>query len=307
MSIFTQVKVGTKQNKELGLMKKNISAVILAISVLFSLAGCKTTAVISEKPQVYTSFYAMYDFTKQIAQDKADVYILCSTGQEPHDYEPTAKDISKLSDADILIYNGMGMEHWTDSVLNTLKNTDLLCVNTSDYAECITEENDPHIWLNPDNAYKQFEAIADALSQKDPDNTQFYEERLAEVKDKLDILNKDYNNTISEFSSRDIVVSHKAYANLCNAYSLNQIPINGISNSDDPTPMQMAEIEKYVLDNNIKYIFKEPLSSSSVVETIANDTSCGVLVLDPFEGNADGKDYFTVMYENLEALKTALK
>lgn len=287
-------------------MRKKLTLISLAIMVFLSLAGCKQNNETSEKPQVYTSFYAMYDFAKQIAQDKADVYILCATGQEPHDYEPTAKDIANLSDADILVYNGMGMEHWTDSVLSSLKNSDLLCVNTSDYAEHITEESDPHIWLNPDNAYKQLEAIADALSQKDAANASFYAENLADAKEKLDTLKKDYQTAVEGFSTRNIVVSHKAYANLCEAFSLNQIPINGITNSDDPTPMQMAEIEQYVKDNNIKYIFKEPLGASSVVDTISRDTSCGVLTLDPFEGNAESKDYFTVMYENLDALKTAL-
>ena len=68
----------------------------------------------------------------------------------------------------------------------------------------------------------------------------------------------------------------------------------------------MAEVEMHIETNNIKYIFTEPLSTSKVIYTIAEDTGCEILTLDPFEGNLENKDYFTVMYENLEALKTAL-
>lgn len=295
-------------NKGAFIMTKKISQLILCLLFVIILPSCSTDkAEKGDKPQVYTSFYAMYDFAKQIAQDKADVYMLCPTGQEPHDFEPTAKDIANLSDADVFIYNGMGMEHWADSVIGTLEGSDVICVNTSDAAEDITEENDPHLWLNPENAYKQLEAITNALKSADEKNALYYDSRLSELKEKLDTLTDDYTAAINTFTSRDIVVSHKAYGNLCRAFSLNQIAINGISSSDDPSPMQMTEIEKYITENNIKYIFKEPLGSSSVVDAIANDTGCGVLVLDPFEGNTQNKDYFTVMYENLDSLRTALK
>ena len=68
----------------------------------------------------------------------------------------------------------------------------------------------------------------------------------------------------------------------------------------------MAEIEDFIKANDIKYVFTEPLSTSKIIQTIADDTGCEILTLDPFEGSTENKDYFAVMYENLEALKTAL-
>lgn len=286
-------------------MKKILTS-MLALVMMLTITGCGKTTPKSDKIQVYTSFYAMYDFARLIGGDKADVYNLCPTGQEPHDYEPTARDIANLSSADVFIYNGMGMEHWTDTVVDTLKSSNVLCVNTTDHVPFKTSDQDPHVWLNPHNAYEQMTDIYKALIAVDPENIDYYKSNLDTCRNKIDTLIIDYESTISGLKSKDIVVSHAAYGNLCEAFGLNQIPINGLSNNHDPSPAQMAETESYIKDNGITHIFKEPLGTSSVVETIASDTNTRILVLDPFEGNTDNKDYFTVMYENLEALKTAL-
>lgn len=284
---------------------KKILAVLLALICSITVSGCNT-AEKNDRLQVYTSFYAMYDFAHQICGDKADIYILCPTSQEPHDYEPTPKDIANLSSADVFVYNGMGMEHWADSIVDTLKESEVLCVNTTDNVPNKTNNLDPHVWLNPHNAYKQLTDIYEAVISVDPQNADYYKENLDNCKAKIDTIINDYTVACDSFKSKDIVVSHEAYGNLCDAFSLNQIPINGLDNSHDPSPSQMAKVEAYIKDNSITHIFKEPLGTSSIVEAIANDTDTQILVLDPFEGNLENKDYFTVMYENLEALKTAL-
>ncbi|EKC63372.1 ABC transporter metal-binding lipoprotein, partial [human gut metagenome] len=70
-----------------------------------------------------TSFYAMYDFAKTIGGDDIDLTNIVPTGTEPHDFEPTASDMAKLSEADIFIYNGVGMESWADKIIETLPQT----------------------------------------------------------------------------------------------------------------------------------------------------------------------------------------
>lgn len=287
-------------------MKKLLPLIAVLALLLSSCQNVADKADGSDKISVYTSFYAMYDFAKAIGGDKADVKVLCPVGVEPHDYEPTAADMAKLSEAEIFIYNGMGMEHWADSIKDTLENEKVNIVCTSDYAVNVTENKDPHIWLNPENAYAQFEAIANAMSQSDTDNSDYYYSRLASVKEKTDKLIADYNLATSEFSAYDIVTSHDAYSNLCDAFKLNQIPVNGIDNSEDPTPARIAALAEYIKEKQIKYIFTEPLGTSSIIETLSDETGAKILTLDPFEGNIENKDYFTVMYENLDALKKAL-
>ena len=281
---------------------------ILILSLIFGVlcSSCANTPNEPDKLQVYTSFYAMYDFARQIGGDMADVTMLCPTGTEPHDFEPTALDIAALSDADVFIYNGMDMEPWAESVVKTLEDTDVICVNTSESVNDLTDTNDPHLWLNPQNAYCQFEAITQAFLTADSKNADYYQSKLDGIKNSIAKLTDDYEDAVKTFKSYDIVVSHMAYTNLCDAFGLNQLAVNGIDNSDDPTPAKMAKLEDYITENKIKYIFTEPLGTSDVMKAIADDTGCEILTLDPFEGNPENKDYFTVMYENLQALKTAL-
>lgn len=289
---------------------KSFISVITVCSALLTACATPNTAKDNDKLSVYTSFYAMYDFAVLIGGDKADVHNLCPTGQEPHDYEPTAQDIAALTDADVFIYNGMGMEHWTESVLATLDTATLTVVEASSDVSEKPANGDPHLWLNPQNAYEQMSAIADAFMQADSKNSDYYAERLAECKEKTDELIQSYTTAVQGFTSKDIVVSHDAYSNMCNAFGLNQIAINGFDNAEDTTPARLGEIQRYIEESGIKYIFSEPLGSNSIVETTAADMGCQILVLDPFEGStatqSQPKDYFTVMYENLEALKTAL-
>lgn len=298
---------------------KKILSFFCVIACVMGFTACSDKAD-DEKISVYTSFYAMYDFAREIGGDHINLYNVCPTGTEPHDFEPTAQDMAKISDGDVFIYNGLGMESWTNSsFFKILEGSDVITVNTSDNIGLTadlheeTEHDDTHhhadihIWLNPSNAYIQMEAIANAFIKADPNNSEYYTKRLDECKIKIDTLISDYETAVSEFASKNIITSHEAYSNLCNKFNLTQIALNGTDNSQEPTPARLVEITEYIKTNNIKYIFSEPLGTGAVAETVAKDTGCEILVLDPFEGSTENKDYFTVMYKNLEALKTALK
>lgn len=83
------------------------------------------------KLNVLVSFYPMYEFTKNVAGDLADVHTLVPAGMEPHDWEPTPQDIASIEKADVLVYNGAGMESWMDQVTGSLSNASLIQVEAS--------------------------------------------------------------------------------------------------------------------------------------------------------------------------------
>ena len=96
-----------------------------------------------DKLQVYTSIYPLYDFATKVGGDKVNVVNLVPAGIEPHDYEPSARNIAQLEGADVFVYNGAGMESWVDKVLATLENTDLLVVEAVENTHLI--EGHSHI------------------------------------------------------------------------------------------------------------------------------------------------------------------
>lgn len=291
-------------------MKKLFVVLLLGLISVIS-SGCSSSSVQSDKPQIYTSFYAVYDFAEEIAGDNADIYNMVPSGTEPHDWEPTVQDMAKLNNADIVFYNGLGMESWIDKVKQSLSNTKFVQVSDG----ILTNENasDPHVWLDPENVKIICSNIFDTLCEIDPDNKALYEENFKNYKSELDNLDKSFRETISNISTnnRNIVVSHEAYSYLCSAYELNQIPIDGISADSEPSPDKMMQLINYIKDNKIKYVFYEELVSPKTAQTLAEETGASLLPLNPFEGLSEnevenGENYISVMYENLKNIKTAL-
>ncbi len=320
-------------------MKKfflRILGVAAAIGLLAS-AGCSSKSQMSTnagdegKLAVYTSFYTMYDFAKKIGGDKVSVSTLVPPGTEPHDWEPKVKDISRLEKARVFIYNGAEMESWVDKVLGSLKNKDLIVVEASKDIKLIEGDhheeegkddkkkddheehgNDPHVWLNPMYAKRQMEVIKDALVSADPGNKEYFEKNFEDNSKKLDVLDKEYKETVSKFSKKEIVVAHQAFGYLCEAYGLTQIPIEGLSADAEPTAARMVEIAKFARENKVKVIFFEELVSPKVAQAIAKEVGAETDMLNPIEGITDedvkaGKEYFSVMRDNLEALRKALQ
>ncbi len=171
---------------------------------------------------------------------------------------------------------------------------------------------DPHIWLDPIKAIDQAENIKNALVIADEENKDFYEANFKEFADKLTALDKKFNEELKDRQIDDIVVAHAAFGYLADRYELNQIAISGLSPQEEPSAAKMAEITDLVKEHKIKYVFYETLTSPKLSEIIAGETGAKTEVLNPLEGLTQedieaGKDYISVMEDNLESLKKALR
>lgn len=279
-------------------MKKIVKTILFILMFTFVLSACQSNESDNGKIKVYTSFYAMYDFTKTIAGDDAEVICITPVGSEPHDFELTASLMAKLSNADVFIYSGAGMEEWAEKVVSTLpKSVKTVC--TSD--GIVLNNSDPHVWLSFDNAKIQLKAICDTLSDVDTENAQKYTDRLNEYLAKIEILKYEYDN--ANLNGKTIYVTHGAYGYLCNDFGMTQSSLEGISGESDPSPSQMAEIVRDIKENNAKYIFYDVLESDKVAQAVAKEANIEALPISTFEGDADGRDYVTAMRDNLQSLK----
>ncbi|WP_018659758.1 metal ABC transporter solute-binding protein, Zn/Mn family [Allofustis seminis] len=126
-------------------MKKRLTHLFLAFAAIVLVAcGKGTTSKSGDKLHITTSFYPMYEFTQKVAGDRADVSVLVSGGAGAHGYEPSAKDIAQLSEADIFIYSSDQMEFWAGSMLETVENDHLVVVKTSDKEDMLAEATHDH-------------------------------------------------------------------------------------------------------------------------------------------------------------------
>jgi zinc transport system substrate-binding protein len=292
---------------------RGLLLVLLGCSLLLSACGGSG----SSKPTVLTSFYPLYYFTSQIAGDRVELRNLVPTGAEPHDWEPKAKDVADITNAAVFIYNGAGLEHWTEETLAAAKSdkridivatAGLTLLPPPPGEEAADFPNDPHVWLDPTLAKEVAKQIAAGLIKADPAGKATYEQNLAALIAKLDELDTQFAAGLRTCDRREIITSHAAFGYLARRYGLEQIAVEGLAPDSEPTPARIADVTKIARDRKATHIFFETLVSPNVAETIAKEVGAQTLVLDPLEGVADEKtqNYFTVMGENLTHLRTAL-
>jgi zinc transport system substrate-binding protein len=282
--------------------------------------GEKTKAG-TKKLQIVTTFYPMYYFAQKVAGSSANVDLLIPNGVEPHDWEPTAKDMAKIQDADIFIYNSRYFETWTEKVLNSIDQSNLTVVEASNGIELMNADSeeegnhasskDPHVWLSPVLAGQEVDNITQALEKKDPKNKANYEKNAAAFKLQLNDLDRLYKETIDKAKKKEFVTQHAAFGYLAKQYGLTQIPIAGLSPDVEPTLGKLKELAELTKQKNIKIVYFEGLTSSKVAQTLANEINAKTEVLNPLEGltkeeQEKGLDYIGVMKKNLEALKKSI-
>lgn len=308
--------------------------ILLICSVLFlssTMQVVKTNAD-EKRKLVIASVYPVYELSKMVCGDLADVELFIPAGTDVHTYEPSAKDILKLQNADVFVYNGAGLEHWAQSIIDSLNNDKLTVVCASDAVTLLgdrvskktgkrkqTEAGhnrkghfDPHTWLTPENAKLEMQEIKDNMVKADPSNAEKYEANYQEAASKFDDLQKKYEDSLKDLKSNKIVVSHEAFGYLCDQFNLEQVAIQGLEPESEPSPTRIAEIIETIKKDGIKTVFFETGESSKTSDAIAAETEASVSVLRPMEyltaeEEAEGATLFDLFEKNLEALEKALK
>lgn len=277
----------------------------------------------SEKIRVVATLFPLYDFTKNIGQDKAEVSLLLPPGVESHTFEPRPADIARINEADIFIYTGKFMEPWIEDVLKGISNKNIKIIDSSLGLKTISAVSldkdesagaiDPHVWLDFDNDKAIVQAIADAFSEKDRLNQEFYRQKAAEYKNKLSSLDAAYKSSLLNCASMEIIYGgHYAFGYLASRYNLRYSAAQGVSPDAEPTAKDLIRLIEQIKKDNIKYVFYEELAAPKIAQAIAGETEAKMLVLnaahnltkEDFENNVL---FLSIMEENLANLKIGLQ
>lgn len=258
--------------------------------------------------KVFTSFYPVYDFVKKIGKDKVDVSVIVPNGMEPHDFEPTAKQIIDLQKADAIFVNGMGFESW----ITKLNNVTIVDLSRDLPLEKNTQIPNPHIWLDPLLVKSQAKNILNSLNNLDPQNKLYYNNNYAQFTNHLDKLNVDIISNLTNCKLRDFLSFHDAFGYFANRYGLVQHSIQGMSPETDAPPQKIREAIDLSKQLGMDVVFTEDNMDPRLPDTVAQEINGQVLTLSPIETISDeekqmNKDYFSKMYDNLNNLRIALK
>ncbi|EKE11360.1 MAG: divalent manganese/zinc-binding lipoprotein [uncultured bacterium] len=299
-----------------------IVLIIISLLIILSFDKKAEAPEKTKKITIITTLFPLYDFAKNIGQDKVEVYLLLPPGTEAHSFEPKPSDIARINQSDLFIYTGEFMEPWVQDVLKGVSNQNLKIVDSSTgialMPSAFRDEDeaegapDPHIWLDFDSSKKIVQTIADALGEKNPANADFYQQNADEYKNKLSALDAKYTKTLSQCRSKEIIYGgHYAFGYLARRYDLKYIAAQGISPDSEPTAKDLIALIEQIKKDNIQYIFYEELTAPKISETLADETDAKLLLLNPghnltkedFENNIS---FISIMEKNLTSLSQGL-
>ncbi|MEW6723044.1 MAG: zinc ABC transporter substrate-binding protein [Candidatus Micrarchaeota archaeon] len=299
--------------------------ILLAVSLAVMLAGCAMQQAEGGKMKVVASFYPVYDIAKAVGGDAVEASSIVPAGVEPHEYEPTPRQVEDLSQADAYVILGTDFAEFEHDlgnavegrvkVINAGEGVPLINVSEDGHGE--TEDGgveddhgptDPHIWLSPKNMIIMAKNVRDGLIEADPSNAQAYRANADEYAGKLQVLDSEYRAGLADCRKNAILVNHDAFGYLAHEYGFEQIAIAGLNPESEPTPQELAELIDEAREHDIGYVFYEELVDPRVAETIAGEVNATVLELNPIEGTKNpNEDYFSIMRRNLANLRLALE
>ena len=267
-------------------MNKFLTALLFALALLCFGCGGQQGASADGKMQVAASFYPMAEFARAVGGDRVTVYTMIGDGIEPHDWEPSARDLTRLAKAKVFVYNG-GVEPWAQPAVAAVADDGVQAVEAGQAFMQQLDKTDPHFWLSPRKA--------DA----------------AEYIAKINALDEKLTAVAQNAKIKTFITTHAAFGHLAADYGLRQESIMGLSPQAEPSPAALNKLLGVMQADGIKYVFFETLVSPRIAETIAQAAGAETLVLDPLEGLSEagrqnGDDYLKIMERNIENLNIAL-
>lgn len=301
---------------------KKLTLLFCVLTLLLSsmLTGCRSRqefAADESRVKVVVSFNAIKEFVQAVGQDKVTIITLIPDGTEPHDFQPTTRDMQALHTANLFIYNGAGMENWIDTATKAASNKNLQAIEASKGVELIALDDpaeikehgayDPHTWLSLVNAQIQVQNIADALSAADKKNAEFYQQNAAAYKQELQKLLANYQVKFQKLPAKNFVTGHAAFAYLCRDLGLEQRSVEDVFASGEPSAKSLSRLTDYCKKHNVKTIFVEDSVSPKTSKTLAREVGAKTQPIHTLESSEGTLTYLDRMEENLDAIYQGLK
>jgi zinc transport system substrate-binding protein len=261
-------------------------------------------AVSQANIRIVGSIYTIGHFAQKVAG--ADVITVMPSGVDPHEYEPSPRDIGNVYSADLFIYHGGGIDPWAARLAPELIKKGIKVLSILGIADIKSADGNPHIWLSPQKAAREVLEIGRVLAELDEGSKELYTENAARYIKVLKEMDRKYASALSACELDTVVVAHDAYSVLAGQYAFKTISISGATKDNEPSFRHLASIVDSMRTLGIKYVLADQAQSRRLVDTIAAETGAGVLVLNPLGGLGQGT-YESVMLENLSVLKRALK
>lgn len=317
---------------------RRLAAATGVLALTFSAAACGSSTSSegssSGKIKVATSFYPVNYLVQSVGGSHVEANSVTPANVEPHDFELSPKDVTKLSGAKMVVYVA-GFQSSLDDAVKQVSGPTVVNLASSVKLEKRTDHDgddhdheaaasssateaahddhdhdhgstDPHFWLDPTRMADAAKQVHAALVKADPSHKADYDANLKTTLAKLTKLDTSYKQGLSQCTRKTFVTSHAAFGYLAERYGLTQVSVSGIDPDSEPSPADIAKVKQVVKQTGTTTIFTEELVSPKTAQAVAKETGAKTSVLSPIESAPEKGDYEGAMTTNLTNLREAL-
>jgi len=282
--------------------RRRIHAALLL--AFFWFMGAFVAAPAMAAMEVFVSIPPQKWLSDRIGGELVTTHVLVGSGQDPHTYEPTPRQISTLSRARLYFTLDLEFEKQivprlektvpTLRIIDTADGISKIAMTEDGHGESEHDEHaythggekghhraelDPHVWLSPPNLKIMAAAMARAMAATDPANKAIYEENLLAVSAALDRLHERVTEDLAPYHGATFFVFHPAFGYFAHAYHLRQEAIE--TGGKSPSPRQLAALIARAKEVKARVIFVQPQFDPKSAQTVADAIHGKVVPLDP--------------------------
>ncbi len=300
---------------------KKIAALIAALGIITAFSACETgTSAENDGLKVITTNFPPYDFVRQISGGTVVPEMLLSGGQDSHSYEPTAREMIKISEADIFICTGGESDAWVDEMLKSV-DSDVIVIKMLDLVDRLCtehhengeehhshEEYDEHVWTSPKNAEIICGNIAAALCNADKENADLYNDGLTLYSRELSNLDKELSEAAEKLTAPLIFGDRFPFLYMSQDYGIEyRAAFSGCSSETEPSAAKMTELIEAAKEYDSKVIYYIEFSTEKVANTVAEAVGAETRLFHSChslsdEDLANGETYISMMRRNIANL-----
>ncbi len=314
----------------LGTVRCHRGVPVLLVLICLSLAttglatGCgqdeQREAAGEGRVKVVTSAELFADIIRPVAGERAEVVALVPGEADPHTYELKPSQVVDVTEADLVLLNGLGLE---ETLLDVIENNVGSGVPIVEMSQGLTpidgeheDEDDhehalgnPHFWLNVRYAMHYVEVARDALIDVDPEGESQYRANTEEYLAELDELDREVEEAVASIPAehRKLVTFHDAFPYLAERYGLEVVGVVVRSPGREPSAGEVADLARLISAEDVPAVFKEPQLGARVLELAAEDAGVEVCTLYSGAFHDEVDTYPKLMRHNAEELVRCLR
>jgi len=283
-----------------------ILASVLAVAALGAACGGDNVSDTSGQVKVTATLGLFRDLVQQVGGDRVQVSTLVPDGTDVHTYEPPPSQIVKLSQAKLVVMNGLNLEAALEGTIRENASSSATVLELA--AGLPTLEDNPHLWLDVNNGMTYVERIRDALVSIDPAAADIYHANSEGYLAQLRTLDQEVTAAVESIPSenRKLVTFHDAYPYLAQGYGLQIVGFVVQSAGSEPSAQEVADLTNAIRDQHVPAVFKEPQFSARILELAADDAGVQVCFLYSDAFSDEVKSYVDLMRFNARELARCL-